>query len=248
MAIYVGKSRISKVAVGRKQLSKLYVNRKNLVQAAFADGSSAANAAASGKVLYENGITTTGNYWLNGGSGAYEAYVKMDAGGGWINVNLSNSVYPDLLTSGWGGGGSDLIAGGGTGTALLNANNSTHAQANSYGCASSNYKSYIDLDSTFASDFGITEVRIKILYVSDNNYVICGPYWPTTTSSRTILQGTATEVAGTCNNPPNDYSTLVGTGFTVEWHGPLNTVTRLLETWTACGGSFTMQLLEVYVR
>lgn len=248
MAIYVGKNKISKVAVGKKQLSKLYVNRKNLATPAFANGLSAANAAASGKALYDNGITTSGNYWLNGGSGAYEAYVKMDEGGGWINVNVSNSVYPNLLTNSWGSGGSTLLSGGGTGTALLGGGNSTQSQANSFGCPGANGKTVLDLDSTFASDFGITEVRIKILYVSDNGNVVCGPYWTQTTSSRTIVQGQAIEVNGTCANTPNRYSDRVGTNFTVEWHGPLNTATRLLETWTACGGSFTMQLQEVYVR
>ena len=206
------------------------------------------NPASSGIALYNAGITTSGNYWINGGSGAYEAYIKMDAGGGWINLNLSNSVYSNLLVGGTGGGGSNMVAGGGTGTALLNANNGTYAQANSYGCNGSNYKSYLDLNSTFASDFNITEVRVKILYVSDNGNVVCGPYWTTTTSSRTQLQGTATQMNGACNNTPNRYSDQVGTGFTVEFHGPLNTNTRLFQQWTACGGSYVSKLQEIYVR
>lgn len=206
------------------------------------------NPASSGIALYNAGITTTGNYWIDGGSGAYEAYVKMDAGGGWINVNLSNSVYSNLLVGGTGYGGSNMVAGGGSGTALLNANNGTYAQANSYGCNGANYKSYVDLNSTFVSDFSITEVRIKLLYVSDNGNVVCGPYWTSTTSSRTQLQGTATQLNGACNNTPNRYSDKVGTNFIVEWHGVLNTNTRLLQQWTACGGSFVSQVQEIYVR
>ena len=62
------------------------------------------NPASSGTALYNAGITTSGNYWIDGGSGAYEAYIKMDAGGGWINLNLSNSVYSNLLVGGTGGG------------------------------------------------------------------------------------------------------------------------------------------------
>ena len=206
------------------------------------------NPASSGTALYNAGITTTGNYWIDGGSGAYEAYIKMDAGGGWINLNLSNSVYSNLLVGGAGSCGSNMVAGGGSGTALLNANNGTYQQANCYGCNGSSYKSYLDLNSTFASDFNITQVRVKVLYVSDNGNVVCGPYWTSTTSSRTQLQGTATQMNGACNNTPNRYSDQVGTGFTVEFHGPLNTNTRLFQQWTACGGSYVSKLQEIYVR
>lgn len=207
-----------------------------------------ANPAASGMALYNAGIQTTGNYWINGGSGAYEAYIKMDAGGGWINVNLSNSVYSTLLSGGNGTGGSNMAAGGGSGTALLNANNATHAQAQSLGCSGDQGKSYLDLNSTFVSNFSITKVRIVVLYVSDNGGVVCGPYWTSTTSSRTQLQGTSTQLNGACSNYPNRYSDQVGTGFTVEFHGTLNTTTRLFEQFTACSGSYTSQLKEVYVK
>lgn len=212
------------------------------------NGSTSILAAPSGNYLYENGFTTTGTYWLNGGSGAYQAYVKMDYGGGWINLNVSNNVYNPLLTNTFGTGGSALLNGGGTGTALLGGGNSTQSQANSFGCPGANGKTRLFLNSTFTTDFNITEVRIKILYVSDNSNVVCGPYWPVSTSSRTIIQGSSIEVNGTCANTPNRYSDLVGTGFTVEWYGPLVTATELFSTWTACGGSFTMQLLEIYAR
>ena len=207
-----------------------------------------ANPATSGMALYNAGIQTTGNYWINGGSGAYEAYIKMDAGGGWINVNLSNSVYSTLLSGGNGTGGSNMAAGGGSGTALLNANSATHAQANSLGCGGDSGKSYLDLNSTFVSDFSITKVRIVVYYVSDSGSVVCGPYWTSTTSSRTQLQGTSTELNGACSNYPNRYSDQVGTGFTVEFHGTLNTTTRLFQQFTACSGSYTSQLKEVYVK
>jgi hypothetical protein len=115
-------------------------------------------------------------------------------------------------------------------------------------CATADHKSKLDLSSAFASDFNITEVRVKIQYVSDNGGVTCGPYWNQTTSSRTIISGTSIQVNGTCNNPPNRYSDLVGTGFFVEFYGPLNVVTELLRAGTACGGSFTMMLSEIWVR
>lgn len=207
------------------------------------------NPASSGSALYAAGITENGNYYLDGGSGSTQYFVKMDNGGGWINVNTGNSVYSSLLTSGTGTGGSELLGGStATGTDLLNGGNATQAQALTYGCPGATGKAYLDLNSTFASDFSISEVRLKILYVSDDNSVTCGPYWTNGKSNITIISGSSTEVYGVCANPPNRYSDLVGTNFTVEFYGDLASSTRLLEAWTACGGSYTMRLLEVYVR
>ena len=185
---------------------------------------SESNPASSGMALYNAGITTTGNYWLDGGSGPYEAYIKMDAGGG-----------------------SNMSSGGGSGTSLLNANSGSYSQANCYGCGGDAYKSYLDLNSTFVSDFSITQVRIKVLMNSTSG-VVCGPYWTSTTSSRTQLQGTAVELNGACSNYPNRYSDQVGSNFTVEFYGTLNTNTRLFQQFTACSGSYNSQLQEVYVK
>ena len=221
---------------------------QSLLSGAFgAPLGSESNPASSGMALYNAGITTTGNYWLDGGSGPYEAYIKMDAGGGWINVNLSNSVYSTLLSDGAGGCGSNMSSGGGSGTSLLNANSGSYSQANCYGCGGDAYKSYLDLDSTFVSDFSITQVRIKVLMNSTSG-VVCGPYWTSTTSSRTQLQGTAVELNGACSNYPNRYSDQVGSNFTVEFYGTLNTNTRLFQQFTACSGSYNSQLQEVYVK
>jgi hypothetical protein len=208
------------------------------------------NPASSGIALYNAGFTTTGNYWLTSNStGPFQVRIAQDYGGGWINVTPTMGTMTNALTSGSGSGGSSFLQSPGTDpTSEINCSNSTQAQAGVYGCGSSGAQAYLNLNNSFATEFGITEVRIKLYYVSDDNNVVCGPYWSNTTSSRTMIQGTSLQVTGSCNNAPNRYSDLVGTGFTVEWYGPLNSATRLLEGWTACGGSYTVQLKAVYVR
>lgn len=212
------------------------------------------NPGASGTALYNLGYTTTGNYYIDGGSGAYEAYIKMDYGGGWINVNLSNSVYSTLLSGGAAGsGGTDPLTGSSaTGTSLLNASNALQTQNSYYDCGGSSGKAYVDLNSTFASDFGITEARMKIYMVSVGG-TTCGPNWTSIFSNtRTIISGTSLQIDGACGNSPNRYADKVSAPFTVEFYGTLSTATRVFQGWTACGiysgGGYTMRLLEMYVR
>lgn len=206
------------------------------------------NPASSGIELYNAGFTQSGLYWIDGGSGKYETYLKMDYGGGWIMVNKSNSIYPTLLTSHWGTGGSDLLINGGSNLDSLNAGNSTQSQAHHYGCPGEAGRSYININNQFALDFNITQVRIKIYYDSDDGGVTCGPYWTSGINGRTIISGSSIQVDTTCANPPNRYSDKNGVGFTVEFYGTLQNIPRLFEAWTACGGSFTMRLLELYVK
>lgn len=214
------------------------------------------NPAQSGQEIYNAGLTTTGLYWFAGdtyGAGdgnQFQMYVKHDYGGGWININKNAGPYGTILTSGFGSGGSDILSGAATDTtSAINCNNSTHAQAGQVGCAGSAQRSYVDLASSFATDFSVSEVRMKITYVSDDSNVTCGPYWTDVISSGlTIISGTSTQVNTTCANNPNRYSDINGVGFTVEFYGTLASSTRVVTAWTACGGSFVMTLDELYVR
>lgn len=211
----------------------------------------AENPATSGTAIYNSGQTTSGVYFLKTPSNVpFEAYIKMDYGGGWINLNHNIGPYANVLVSAWGGTGSDLLTGASNvDVSYVNCSNSTQSQAVTLGCSGSIDQATVGIKSTFASDFGITEARIKILYVADDGNVTCGPYWTSGFSSYTIITGTSIQVQGTCNNPPNRYSDLVGTGFTVEFYGPIANVSNyILGAWTACGGSYTMQLKEFYVR
>ena len=214
------------------------------------------NPAQTGQEIYNAGLTTNGLYWFAGdtyGAGdgnQFQMYVKHDYGGGWININKNAGPYGTILTSGFGSGGSDLIAGAATDTtSAIAANNSTQAQATQVGCPGAAERAFVNLASAFATDFSISEVRMKWTYHSDDNNVTCGPYWVNPIGSGlTIISGTSTEVNTTCANPPNRYSDKVGTGFTVEFYGTLTTATRVAEAWTACGGSMTVSLDELYVR
>jgi hypothetical protein len=208
------------------------------------------NPATSGIAIYNAGITTTGNYWLtSSGTGDFQALVDMNHGGGWINITPTMGSMTNALTSSWGSGGSNILTGANTDpTSAISCGNSSQSQASVYGCPGQNGQSIVSLNSTFASQFNISEVRIRLTYISDDGNVTCGPYWTNSITSRTIIQGTSAQIDGACNNPPNRYSDRVGTGFTVEWYGPLSDVTKLLYAWTACGGSYTMRLDQLYVR
>jgi hypothetical protein len=207
--------------------------------------------SGTGTGLYNAGFTTTGNYWLNSTStGPFEVRIVHDNGNGWINMTPTMGTMTNALTSGSGSGGSSFLQSPTLDpTSEMNNGTSTQSQAQVYGCPGINGKAYLDLNSSFASDFSITEVRIKMYFVSGGN-VICGPYWTnsTTQSSRVQLQGTTTQLNGACANPPNRYTDLVGSGFTVEWYGDISSSNRLLMSWTACGGSFGAQLKSIYVR
>ncbi len=190
----------------------------------------------------------TGNYWLQGSLGLVESYIKQDYGGGWINLNTQMGAYGNVLSTGWGSGGGNIISGAsGTSTSIINASSVPSYQAYSYGCPGQNGKSYLNLDSTFASDFSISEVRIKI-YMNSNAATICGPYWQNSASGINIISGTTLQIGGTCANGSDSYGARAGSGWTVEWYGTLNLATRLLESWSACGGGFDWTLKEIYVR
>ena len=217
------------------------------------------NPAQSGQEIYNAGLTTSGLYWFAGdtyGAGdgnQFQMQVDHGHGGGWININKSAGPYGTILTSGFGSGGSDILSGAATDTiSAINCNNSTQNQAGSVGCSGANEKAYVDLASSFASDFSISEVRMKITMQSHSS-VTCGPYWDTVFSSGlTIISGASGQVYTRCNNSPNTYSEVANSAgsapFTVEFYGTLASSTRLVQTWTACGGNFIMTLRELYVR
>jgi len=211
---------------------------------------SAENPASNGNEIYNSGQTTTGIYWLtSAGTGDFEALIKQDYGGGWINMTPTMGTMTTALTSAYGTGGSNMLVSASTNPLLpIDCGLSTHNQAYTYGCGGSSGSSSISLNSTFATAFNISEVRIKLYYAGDDGNVTCGPYWVSNLSSRTIISGTSIQVDGTCNNTPNRYSDLVGSKFTVEWYGTLSSATLLLESWTACGGEMTFQVKEIYVR
>lgn len=216
------------------------------------------NPAQTGQEIYDAGSTTSGLYWFAGdtyGAGdgnQFQMYVTQDQGGGWINLTKASfGPYGTILSSGFGTGGSDILAGGVTADVFnaIACSNSIQAQATQVGCPGQGQMAYVNLQSAFATDFSISEVRLKITYVSDDNAVTCGPYFTSVMNGRTIISGTAVQVDTVCANPPNRYSDRNGTPpYTIEIFGSLLSVTRIVQAWTACGGSYTMKLDQLWVR
>jgi hypothetical protein len=215
------------------------------------DGSSPALAATSGKAIYTatNGTAQTGTYWLKTPGGAtYQAYIKMDQGGGWIGVNtaLGGSNYSSITSATWGNGGGNMFTGASqTLGTLLNGSYVTNNQGDIYACVGANYRSQILMNTTAISDLGVTQVR-WVVWVTSQSNVTCG-YMNSNAASVTIINGTAAEL-GTCANPPNQYSQVTPASFTFEAYGNLPAAGVLFETWTACTGSYAVALRELYVR
>jgi hypothetical protein len=209
-----------------------------------------ANPAVNGKAIYAADPTsTTGTYWLiSPGGVVYQAYIKMDYGGGWVNLNLGAlGPYTTPLTSGNGtGGGNHLSGGSSTFAAALGASYINNSQAVTFQCPGYDYRSYVTANATMVSELGATQIRFKASATSLSG-VTCG-YINSGMSSYTLISGTNNMIS-VCNNPPNSYSEVNPGSFTVEAYGGFVTsTTRVYESWTACGGSFSSALTEVYIR
>jgi hypothetical protein len=208
------------------------------------------NPAPNGKAIYAADPTSpTGTYWLKSPSGVvYQAYIKMDQGGGWINLNLAAlGPYTTPLTSGWGtGGGNQLNSGSSTFGAPLGAGFVNNSQAVTFQCPSYAYRSFVTANATMVSDLSATQVRFKASATSLSG-VTCG-YINSDMTSITLISGTS-NMMYVCSNPPTSYSDVNPSSFTVEAYGGfISGTTRVYESWTACGGSFSSALTEVYIR
>jgi hypothetical protein len=211
---------------------------------------SESNPAVSGKAIYAaNPSSPSGNYWLKSPGGTvYQAYIKMDYGGGWINLNKGAlGPYATPLTSGWGSGGGDMLTGGSTTPlAPLGASFVTNQQSYYYSCSGGDARSYIDVNAQLWTDLGITEVRYNCSCQNMDGNVVCG-YFNSAVSYTTIVSGTA-NMMGVCNNTPNRYSDVNPGSFTAEAIGTPSVARRVYSTQTACGGSYQMRVNQLYVR
>jgi hypothetical protein len=211
------------------------------------------NPATSGRAIYTADPTSpTGTYYLRSPGGVvYQAYIKMDQGGGWINLNKGAlGPYTTPLTSFWNPSyGSDMLAGGSTTFgAALNANSGIQNQ-NALSCSGSDGRSGVVGNATMLSELGVTQVRWKSTTTSINSSTTCG-YDNTGGTGLVIISGTAAQFS-TCANVPNNYGAVAGGNHTVEGYQNLPTgytANTLVHQWTACGGNYNKQLVEVYIR
>jgi hypothetical protein len=214
------------------------------------NGLSPGAAAKSGNQIYQlNPSSTNGNYWLKSPSGTlYQAYIKMDYGGGWISLNAGAlGPYATPLTASNGSGGGNMLSGASsTPLALMNGGYVGQSQGNAYGCPGYSGVSQLTLNTQMIADLGLTQVRWKCAVTSLSN-VTCGNL-NTNQSNITIISGTASEL-NTCANPPSQYSQVNPGSFTFEAYGTFNNASYgVFQTWTACTGSMSVALLELYVR
>jgi hypothetical protein len=213
-------------------------------------GSSPQLAATSGNQIYsENPNAPTGIYWLKTPSNVtYQAYIKMDFGGGWVNLNTQVGPYSSALTSTWGSGGGNALSGAvvGFGGAItpISANFVANNQGNIFGCPGANGASNVNMNSTLKSDLGATKVRWKFSVQNMSN-VTCG-FPADAVSNLTIISGTSNNFA-VCANPPNQYSQVNPGSFTAEGYGNFSG-TLVNRVYTACSGYFEVRLVELYVR
>lgn len=216
-----------------------------------ASGLTPAAAALNGRIIYQNYPNSpSGVYWLKTPSGTtYQAYIKMDYGGGWVNLNTTLGPYTTALTSSWGtGGGNQLSGATGNPVGPLNASYVTNNQAVTYSCPSYPYRSMVTGNSSLLSDLGATQVRWKFS-VGGHSGVTCG-FINSGQSGLVVISGTNNNFA-VCTNPPNSYSDVNPSSFTAEGYATITNTDGagcLFAAYTACGGTMNVTLSELYVR
>ena len=220
---------------------------------AFATGAlgSLSNPARNGKdIIAANPSAASGNYYLKASDGTvYQAYIKMDVGGGWINLNAGQlGPYTNTLTAGNGTGGGNMLSGGSsTAFAELNANFVNQSQAVTFTCVSYDYRSWIKANATFLKDVAATEVRWNFS-IQNQNSVTCG-FINNAAKSLIMISGN-TDMVARCSNSPT-YTGQNGGSFTAEAYGGLMAAEPdgyIFTTYTACSGSFDVRLNSLYVR
>ena len=221
-------------------------------------GTSPAYPAVSASAIYAaNPSAPSGYYWIQpaGLSKPFQAYCKMDFGGGWMNVNRiipEISSSPVLVGVAPGSGASDMV-----GTDFSNAMsvpmgfmNGVQAynnQTDTYGCGGGSYPSTIQTTAAFRTYFPtISQCRVKVWIGTNSGNVVCATV--SGMSSVTMITGSS-NILGICNNTPNRWSDLVGQNQVAEWYGTPQSSTILYTTSSACGsGGFYSRVLELYIR
>lgn len=183
----------------------------------------------------------------------FPVYCKIEGGQGWTNLNRIWGPYGEVLAGGTranNGTGFNMIDGcWGDATQPLNGPVGTQAQALTYGCPGATDLSYIDLTTagqTMVSDFGFTQIRMVGMSVSDDGNVVCGRFG-SNLANRVYYNGSLARMVNVCQNNPNRWSDQNPARFILdvsgEWSG-----NQLIDCHTACGGSFRMYIMELFLR
>jgi len=214
--------------------------------------------AVSASAIYAaNPNAPSGYYWIKPASLAtpFQAYCKMDFGGGWMNVSRlipEISSSPVLVGVAGGSGASDMVGTDFSNPAsvplgFLNGVTASNNQTDTYGCSGGSYPSTIQTTAAFRTHFPtISQCRVKVWIGTNSGNVVCATV--SGMSGVTMITGSS-NILGICNNTPNRWSDLVGQNQVGEWHGTPQSSTILYTTSSACGsGSFNTRVLELYIR
>jgi hypothetical protein len=216
-------------------------------------GGSPETAATSGNEIFNAYPSApTGVYWLRSSAGVtYQAFIKMDQGGGWINVNTSLGPYSPALTTSNGSGGGNMTSGARSGFSRnftsITGDFVLQNQAEVFGCPGFGARSIVNLNSTLRSDINATQVRINFTVTSLSN-TTCG-FHQIGTGALTIVSGTANNFS-VCNNPPNRYDQVNPGTFTAEGiSASMNSNgAEIYHAYTACSGRMSVRLNSIFVR
>lgn len=206
------------------------------------------NPALTGNEIYASGQTSSGIYWLKTPSGTpYQAYIRMDHGGGWIRINQNLGPYTGALTgSKVGSGGGNMAAGSADGLSELNGPYVNNNQAAYYGCNDA-YFSWVSINPTLWSDIGGSDILVN-WSAGGHSGVVCGRNL-SPTGTMTITAGQANDV-NVCANTPNSWSDVNPQSFTSEqYYTGVTDITYAWKSWTACGGgSMNIRINDFYIR
>jgi hypothetical protein len=220
-------------------------------------GTSSLYPAVSATAIYSaNSSAPSGYYWIKpaGLSQPFQAYCKMDYGGGWMNVaRLIPEISSSPVLSGYvGGSGAGDMVGTDYSNPLaqpmsfINGVNVYNSQALTYGCPGGSYPSQIQTTSAFRTYFpSISQCRVKVWIGTNDGNTVCATV--SGFSGATMITGSS-NILGICNNTPNRWSDLVGQNQVAEWYGTPPSSTVLYNTYTACGGGFYSRVLELYIK
>lgn len=253
MPIYVGNTQLSKIYHRGIEHSTNVGRSSVFTPGGLRDGLSAASAAYSAQDLFDNGISTNGNYWIvpqNGAVSAFQVYCEFDAYGNWMNITptwggYSNAIY---YTAG-GSGSSSMLAGANTNdpTNDVNCNAVTQNTAGYYGCSGQTYRGHIDLSSTVMSDFSLTSVKVR--YRVTGSSCNCGyNFVGFNGGTRVVISGTEGLYAH-CSGSPT-YTSLNSSSYPAvgeAWNTFDQTTRELFSPYTACTGNLTTAMERIMI-
>lgn len=215
------------------------------------------NPATSATEIYNNDNNSrSGIYYIKTPTEyVFPVYCKFDASGGWMNINVTWGPYGRILSggtlSGGSGGGNMISTSRGDATQPLNGNIITNSQGNTYGCSGQPHRSVVQLTSigqAMRADFNLTQVRASAQFLDNNGNVVCG-YIQNHLTDRVNYNGTTASMSSVCDNTPRRWSDQNPSRFLYDVSGTLPTTPVILfESYSTCGGSFRMRLLELFVR